>query len=1037
MSIQGMKVEMTGKLSTPFPSILPRPRDGEFRERWPGTEVVKKRGTLKAGRWHGRWEGFFADGQPHWITDYVDGLDHGEQHDFTPSGQEICCGRWERGERRGDWIRRYPSGAHKQTLSYDDEGKAHGPFSNDAEDGSPEARGEFWHGQRHGLWTWYGGPAHERVVSGYWRGARDQEEAAWYPGGQLAYRRFWRRGVMVGDWEEYYPGGAPKLKVRYERGVIAGPKTTWDEQGKETVEVYVDGLSEKLAKDEKKLAKIAAKVVKKRDEYAKRDALNAACGYPEVGPLLMRLWRSGLLALEQEQSLWQVLAEHHALVKADELLGLLSKVTAVSETVYCGHLPGWPRDLDTLVAHVYDLEPAPFEARFGDLPTDMRRGVAFVLARAGVDVGEALDGQLDELTSKHVDDYGMEDRILWWVDGELEEVQLYDTLPEEGHRREPNAHFYQLVELFGTREEWAQALLERVLTKAERESTVPWDQTKDALPLMTEAQLVELLNFSGYEGRVVTAFREWRADDGEALAKLAAACDKGRGKIVANLAVQKLASEGKDMPPALLEAMDLNPGSPSPDWVDQELRAMPEASRMDPAFIDAAVDFTRGDVPWFPSSNGLFEALACLDESDRQRVYQQQLEDEYARHYVASVLPFLDDAEIWPKALDVIEDPSGSAASVAFSLGMLPARALPLLVSRHAGQKKKDEKEMLHHAILLMLARMADRGEAWDAKFDVLIRTNAVRKSYEYRNIMPMLQKIVHRLPAERAEKVLLANLDTQKKVRFCRAFRFIGSHPSAPVLQHAFAGLLDLEPPLKQEEQNELRAGLQGLTDKRVWTAWLLRNGVQGLKSVFEQALGHQDYTKLLEEIQQQGVEAPKELDAIEKAALLADKALQKGGTAEIIYLLRPKETSDAGTFNLRGGKPPGVGDERWPSFDDEPMVHLFSLDLTSMPELASRYPKQRVISVFCANPDMNEAFEPYSGQTAIVFSTAEQAGQTLEPPDEVELRHARGFEVVSLRVPVDVWSGEGDLHGQLFTQSARVLGSSGFRETRAAGAS
>ncbi|MEM9071200.1 MAG: BRCT domain-containing protein [Myxococcota bacterium] len=1004
---------------TPFPVVIPRPRTGTYTEHYPDSTVVKKTGELVEGKAEGRWAGNYESGAPWWFTDYEGGLKQGEGGDFYEGGAKLCYGKYAKGERAGEWTWWWEGGGFKQKYLYDDEGKTHGPYAFDNEDGSLKTRGEFWHGRRHGSWDWRTQKNHERIIRGYWRGQHHGEEAGWYYGGQLAYRHFWDKGHKVGEWEDYTEDGTPTLKATYDRGRLV-EKRTWAD-GKETVETFTDGLNEALANNPKKLDQLAKKVAKAKDEYAKQDILSDAATYNERGALLLLLWRSGRVDLAKEPALWEMLRGEAANVKGAEIVELLRAIEKGPRN-YSGHLPGWPRVLDELVCEVFQHDPEPFEASYKDLPKAMRRGVAFVLARAGKDVGDVLKKELPRVARVYVDGYGFSGNPLcWWLDGELDRnVRLTSQVPGE-RRQEPNDRFYEFLSFFGNVDDWPALVLKEIMKIVDKGDRVRWDLGKDAFALATFEQLVQLLNESGYEERVTTVFQRWRKDDADFLLKLAAGCEKGRGKKVANVAVLRFGEEGRPVPDELVELLEVDAGSGSLSWVQEKVSNVPEAQRDDPAFIDQAVDFSVG-APGYPQGGAFFPAVTALSEGQQRALIERTMEQKYGKARVALLLHLVSDAELWERGLEIIDAESNASNDMSFGLGLLPKEALPLLVA-HESKAMKTHREAYRRAIVMVLARLADAGDTWDADYDQYVRTDIVKKQHDYHYVMPLLRKVVHRLPVERAEAVLLANLDSSKKAPFCRAVRFVGSHPTQAVLERTVTGLLEIEATLNHEQNSEIEAGLKGIADSRRWIAWMLRNGGgAGLKSTFERVVGHKEYPKLLEEIAKEGVETAKELDAIDKLALLAEKA---SGAKETVYVLRNLKERAGETWNLRGGTPPGIGAARWPKLEDEPMEHLFTLDLQTMPLLAKRFGTARTMSVFCATPGNNEAYEPYNGFTAVVFSTPEQVAEgALAPPEGTNVAGERGFEPVAIQVPTDVWHGNGELRTQLFRQGARVLG-------------
>ncbi len=354
-----------------------------------------------------------------------------------------------------------------------------------------------------------------------------------------------------------------------------------------------------------------------------------------------------------------------------------------------------------------------------------------------------------------------------------------------------------------------------------------------------------------------------------------------------------------------------------------------------------------------------------------------------------------------------------------------------------AGKKKAQKKNQdgYDRAALLMVTRALERGESLTDDQVDLIRFDLGGK-YDWNYVMPILRKAITVLPREQGEKVLLKGLGSANVTTFARAFRFIGAHPTKKVLETAMHGLLDREMKLKSEGERDIEAGLKSLptmymNERREYVKWLLVNGGgKKLKRVFQQAVGHKDFEALEKEIAEGGKEVAKELDKVDKAVMLAERARKASkAPTEVIYAFRTLEKAPAKkTLNLTGGKPPGIDAEGWPVKDDEPMVHLFTLDLETMPELKNPKTDTRSVSFFCWSPGYNEAWEAGNDQTALLKATADRVGEDHEPPEEAEIREQGYFEAVRIEVPSDVWYAKSgvldELRGAIYSLGARALG-------------
>ena len=78
-------------------------------------------------------------------------------------------------------------------------------------------------------------------------------------------------------------------------------------------------------------------------------------------------------------------------------------------------------------------------------------------------------------------------------------------------------------------------------------------------------------------------------------------------------------------------------------------------------------------------------------------------------------------------------------------------------------------------------------------------------------------------------------------------------------------------------------------------------------------------------------------------------------------------------GSVNQIFGVPRGVDDSRWPrTLQDEPMVHILTLDLRLAPGVGSK--QARAIALFLADPDTNDAlFEPVPAFARILYLSEE----------------------------------------------------------------
>ncbi|MGM0558527.1 MAG: toxin-antitoxin system YwqK family antitoxin [Myxococcota bacterium] len=1010
--------------TTPFPSLEAPPRNGTHRTFHDDGEQLELEGEVVDGLADGTWTWFYESGQKHWEIEYEAGLKDGSEVGWHDNGQKMYEGQNVDHKRSGTWTWWHDNGEYKQAYHYDDDGEKHGEYIWDDAEGNPKARGGFWHGKRHGDWVWHTTGTHEKVARGYRRGMHHGEEAAWFEGGQLAYRRQWADGKRHGDNVEFYDDGRPKLEETWEHGYLHGEKKTWDVEGNETVQTYQHGLTQELAADTDLMEKTAKKIAKARDRYGKEDVLREAIGYNEQTPFLIEMVRHGHFDIASDSDLWQKYTEEPHLLEVDEVIELI-RTGEGNKDGYTPVLPGWPSAFEEAAMRTYSRDPEAFQNAFDDLPNERKLGVAFVMARFGEDMSDVLEGRIEQLASVHAETR-LRDRMLWPdEDGNLEKIELYDS-------QVPNDNFDRFIELFGSTDEWAQALLQQALGEAdEAVSRIYFPYFKHAIQAATTEQMPALLAGCSLDQNtaknIERALMNWRDDDPAAVAEMAIAVDDTglRKWPSVACAILELSAAGEGIADALIDAVELDSGSPSLNWIDQKVHQLEDDDhKKDLAHYDTLFSVAEPGYA-FPKLELLFRAMKELPEDAIRKLIEEAMDSDYGKTRIAPYLHLVDDPELWRRGIEaIVEDSYTSSHSVALGLAHLPPAALPLLEAGYNDCDKQEDKKTFQRAIIGVLAGAAERDEDVDEKWDEWIKFNAVQKKYDYPYLRPLLFKAVYHLPRERAVAVMERELG--RNSTFGRAFRYLAAHTEQALVESAFQTLLEREASLTGDDPREIQAGIEYLQDSRAAVKWLLQNGAGShMKSQFQQAVGHDTFEEIEKELEEEGSQTAKELDDIDKLAMLAEEV---GGTGETIYVLRrlDEKPEDAG-YNQIGGLPPGIGEERWPTMDGEPMAHLYTLDVETMPELRSLVGEDtRTVSVFCFQPDYNEAWEAYNEWTAVVYSSDEQLEDAeLELPDDVPDRSEAWFEPVAIEVSPGIWAEEGsELRGKIYQASARVLG-------------
>jgi hypothetical protein len=450
-----------------------------------------------------------------------------------------------------------------------------------------------------------------------------------------------------------------------------------------------------------------------------------------------------------------------------------------------------------------------------------------------------------------------------------------------------------------------------------------------------------------------------------------------------------------------------------------------------------------------PEQAPLHAAMQALSPAQARSVVERTMAlPDYRWREAAQYLYAVDDPELWSRFLDRMAAEDASHASLWYGIGDIGARVVPLLVEQLERRGKKREwREECGKAIVVALCRAAVDDGDFPEEFDRLFTFGEGMDGDDWASYVVFAERVLWKLPAERTERILLNGLASSSRAVFARAFGLIGHALTPAVVDLAMTGLLGHEKDLDSTQLQHVRDGLRSLGDFAGWVRWIRRSGGgDNLAGAFLSELGQDVYDKLDEELKTDGASVTK-VDSVERLRRCAERT----GGSQRIYVLR-KNVPDSGTYNVIGGTAPGVDASRWPLGEgDEPMTHLFTLDTATMPELTlGMGADTRTVSVFCLNPDYNEALFPDNDCTAVVCSTEEQLASAGDPPSEIEQIDREYFEAVACDVDPDVWGLDDDeydeddedsgddenegeaesgaalreLRGMIYQASARVLG-------------
>ena len=991
---------------TPLPQL---PEDGDFEDRHPATGKLRTRVTFAAGEPVGLWLHYFADGQVCREDGFADARYQGPMRVYFPDGTPKMLGQCEKGSRVGDWQWFHPDGSKKLEGSYNSEGVREGWWRWTAPDGTPtttilfEPNAQDDERHPHKRLTYLrshgpGVPSMERVDNDdgthverrYHKNGQLESETTFHgdSGGFCGYsdNTFEPYARRHGPVREFHEDGSPKLEGAHRNGELEGEVVTWTESGERKVVQYEAGAP---VLSEKKLAKLAQKMARKKDAYDKMEMIERAkVDYGHRAGTLWQLVRRGLVAIAEEPELWEKL--DNGTGTGEDMVALLSKLPERRKP-----FPElWTTDLDRLVCEVYSRDPEPLDRAWQDFPHPAQRGMKLVLRRFGKEVDRKDDRYFLGQFSKQEADYPETYRALV-VDGEL---QTMARVRDEKYR--PTERYWQFVELFTTREKWAAALRKQLpKTKYPRPS-----RPEMFLGVDSREELCELL------GKL-----EDRRRTDDALEVL-----DGREDPAANLAWIVGTSEG----PVVRAAA--------------ALVATERASEEPPAELWQGLDLTAAAGP---ARERLARTLARLPEATREALAGSLLEDGKPDS-LALVCSLPDSPGLWQRAVAAAGErlARGLDLELVTALSRVGRAGLPLLAELQQGADSEALKQALSLSALLALAEAARAETPWEERFDRLVQCHGWPDDEELwtKTIRPAFVAAMRALPRPRRAARLSELLAAEPG--WWRALPALGDAPAGEVLDRLFTRLLEQGVP---EQGKQPIAEALDAVDFRIYpfVRWALANDpppplLALLREVFDgQEVLEPDLAALGQAPAEQPApdREPEPDPSVQRLSRILELAATHPADAAArarIYLTRQLPEAGAG-YNQVGGVPAGFTEESWPCRDEdgepEPMDFLISLDLATVPELQSDYPGARALALFISSANSHEAYSPDSDHCQLLPLTEEQLAQPrLAEGQGLPLTEKR-FELVPVDVPVGVFTGDAELselRKLIYQHEGRVLG-------------
>jgi hypothetical protein len=451
------------------------------------------------------------------------------------------------------------------------------------------------------------------------------------------------------------------------------------------------------------LAALAAKVKKAKDVYGKRDLIENLVSYKERSALYGALLRHSVVPFWDESELWGQLAElredDNEAIKPADVAMLLSKITRFERSKRdktTRVLPSWPKALDDLALPAYLEDPSAF-AGYSDWAEPVKKGFVTVLVRAGALPREALGSKfVRELAELHLEGYGLPSRPAFVQDGAH---FIYDEMYDK--EQHPAQDFWDFVSIFTSKEAFLSALDDAASQPSfldEHRSTLMY-QHIDVLRRAPIDRLAKHLSKTGLDdssSRKVHALLEERSDTPAELFSLARQLKEG-DTLKSEVALVR----------GLLRAKDRG------EAIDADI---------DDIFTFASVQTGYKPIDPVLGVTELVAALRTLGHDRARDIAVRIASGEYSLSNVFPVLhAFVEERALIDLAFTRLAAYAYASREIYVGISLFPKGALDLLAEKHdqvLAQGGAARAELVRRGIQGVLAKLAQNGETWDARFD-------------------------------------------------------------------------------------------------------------------------------------------------------------------------------------------------------------------------------------------------------------------------------------------------------------------------------
>jgi predicted DNA-binding WGR domain protein len=743
---------------------------------------------------------------------------------------------------------------------------------------------------------------------------------------------------------------------------------------------------------------------------------------------LVNVWRHDQLLYLFNQSLdevWNPRDSDGAEFSAADVIDILSRLDGPMpherQRLTCP-LPDWSEVLEHLIGRTYEFDPDYFVKNWQRLPAQIHIGVQFLLVRMGRLPRFELDAErLTEVARATLTERFLR-RAYLLREGKPAYLSLRASQAElacmEPDRRATHATYSEVLDWFTTPQNWQAALIRAGGSVVDAASATDRGSQRESDGKMSPSAFREIAGFATHD----------------VLAPAIGTLDRYHSLPILHDVLATRSDSPDDllaMAQSLTQMFPAGEGSQT-YWQKERIEWTSIAAaactvhgilRLQAKGTVVPIDYER--FIRFDVEGPLVEALRVLGR-DRTLARLKQLKDANPHDHKLNDPPALMQAwqEHAPvqRLLDQLR--TGQLPHGVDILAAAGPAALAAIAGALSTAIEPEERDVLSRAALKILAGVADSNDPLAVVWDALVQCHLVNDDYRFATEAgPLITRILTRLPQERAEAILIRELDS-KYPFFTRPFLCLAAVATPRVLEHAFALLQQHASSIREEAHAPfVEPGLRDLAAADPYMKRALESDESG---ILERYFGSN--------LERVGAERTSPVTRIQRLAATFAEA----SDLVSVYLLSSRDDKPGPLdVNRIGGHPIGFTKKTWPRSRKEPMDHVLTLRLSDVPGLREipGFSEAAALAVFT-----DDVSEPNDTRLVLIteadLATGESTGEL--PSAGIS---ARRFDVVAVRVPRAVFplshdedTDEDDLsdaaertrqlHGELGSMQAYVGG-------------